>query len=143
MADHAHSQSHASHGKGEHAHGMGRYVAVWLALLVLTILTVVTGRIDLGAANIWVAMGIATTKATLVVLFFMHLWESGHMNRLVLVTSILMVATLVLAVMGDLMTREPITMPLGSTPTRGIERLQPKQDFHAPATAPAAHKPAH
>ena len=49
----------------------------------------VTGRIDLGAANIFIALAIATTKATLVVLFFMHLWDEGGVNRLVFVVSVI------------------------------------------------------
>ena len=43
---------------------------------------------DLGAANIFIAMAIATTKATLVVLFFMHLYDEGGVNRLVFVVSL-------------------------------------------------------
>ena len=66
---------------------------------------------DLGAANICVAMVIAITKATLVVLFFMHLWDEGGVNRLVFVVSLLFVAVLMLGVFGDLMTRLPITLP--------------------------------
>ena len=48
---------------------------IWALLLVLTITTIFTGRMDLGAANLPLAMLIATFKATLVVLFFMHLAE--------------------------------------------------------------------
>jgi cytochrome c oxidase subunit 4 len=92
---------------------MGRYVAIWLALLVLTVVTVVTGRIDLGAANIWIAMAIATTKATLVVLFFMHLWDAGAMNRMIFVVSVVFVAVLMLGVFGDLMQRLSVTLPNG------------------------------
>ena len=47
--------------EGEHAggHGIGRYVAVWLILLFFTMLTVVTGHMNLGAANIFIALAIA------------------------------------------------------------------------------------
>ena len=99
--------AHAGHA----AHGIGRYIAVWLTLLVFTVITVVTGRIDLGWVNIWLAMGIALTKATLVVLFFMHLYDEGGVNRLVFIVSILFVAVLMLFVFGDLMTRLPMTLP--------------------------------
>ena len=58
-------------------------MVIWLLLLVATITTVVTGRMDLGGANLPLAMMIATIKATLVVLFFMHLWDSEGINRLV------------------------------------------------------------
>jgi cytochrome c oxidase subunit 4 len=97
----------------EGGHGIKRYLVVWAALLVGTVLTVVTGRIDLGAANIFIAMAIATTKATLVVLFFMHLWDEGGVNRLVFVVSVLFLVVLIVGVFGDLMTRLPITLPHG------------------------------
>ncbi len=95
------------------AHGIGRYVTIWLILLAFTGLTVMTGRMDLGAGNIFVAMGIATTKAALVVLFFMHLWDSGGVNRLVFVVSVVFVGVLIAGVFGDLLTRLPVTLPNG------------------------------
>ncbi|HZN94181.1 MAG TPA: cytochrome C oxidase subunit IV family protein, partial [Myxococcales bacterium] len=62
----------------------GRYVAVWVALLVLTATTYLTARVDLGGSwNLVVALVIAAVKASLVVLFFMHLWDSRGTNRLV------------------------------------------------------------
>ncbi len=100
-------------GKETHEHGIGRYIAVWLALLVGTVLTVVTGRIDLGAANIYVALLIACTKATLVVVFFMHLIDAGNVNRLIFVASIMFVLVLVIGVFGDLLTRLNVTLPNG------------------------------
>lgn len=46
------------------------------ALLVLTVATVAVTWVDLGSMNLVVALGIATVKATLVALYFMHLrWD--------------------------------------------------------------------
>lgn len=89
---------------------------IWGILLGFTLLTVVTGRMDLGSANLPIAIGIATVKATLVVLFFMHLSESHGANRLVFVVSILFVMVLMAGVFGDLMTRNPLSLP-GGVPT--------------------------
>lgn len=100
-----------SHEEHHEVHGISRYVAIWLILLALTVLTVVTGKMDLGAANIYIAMAIATTKATLVVLFFMHLWDEGGVNRLVFAVSILFLLVLILGVFGDLTTRIPFSLP--------------------------------
>jgi cytochrome c oxidase subunit 4 len=97
-----------------HEHGPGRYVVIWLLLLVATVTTVVTGRMDLGGANLPLAMMIATIKATLVVLFFMHLWDSEGINRLVFGVSILFVLVLLLGVFGDLWTRIPMALPVGA-----------------------------
>jgi cytochrome c oxidase subunit 4 len=104
-----------THDKESHAggHGIGRYALIWAILLVFTILTVVTGRMDLGAANIFIALAIATTKATLVVLFFMHMWDMGGVNRVVFGVSILFAVVLIIGVFGDLMVRLPVTLPNG------------------------------
>lgn len=103
----SHAEDHAAH------HGPGRYVLIWVILLGFTGLTVFTGRMDLGAANLPIALIIATIKATLVVLFFMHLSESHGVNRLVFVVSILFMAVLMLGVFGDLLTRNPLSLPNG------------------------------
>jgi cytochrome c oxidase subunit IV len=106
---------HDKHGHGHGAgasHGIGRYLVVWFILMGFTIITVVTGRIDLGgAANITLAMAIALTKATLVVLFFMHLYDEGGVNRLVFVVSVLFLAVLLLGTFADLAWRLPISLP--------------------------------
>jgi cytochrome c oxidase subunit 4 len=110
VAAQTHSKEADAHAEG---HGTGRYWLIWAVLLAFTIITVVTGKIDLGAANIFIAMAIATTKATLVVLFFMHMWEAGGVNRLVFVVSVLFVAVLMLGTFGDLLIRMPMTLPNG------------------------------
>jgi len=97
----------------EASHGIGRYLVVWLILLGFTALTIITGRINLGAANIFIALIIAVTKATLVVLFFMHLWDMGGVNRMVFVVSVLFLIVLITGVFGDLLTRLPSSLPNG------------------------------
>jgi len=97
----------------EAGHGIGRYALVWAILLFFTALTIITGRINLGAANIFIALIIAVTKATLVVPFFMHLWDMGGVNRLVFVVSVLFLVVLILGVFGDLVTRLPSSLPNG------------------------------
>ncbi len=101
------------HGAHSQAHGTGRYWLIWCVLIAGTLLTVATGRMDLGAANIYLAMAIATTKATLVVLFFMHLYDTGGVNRLVFVVSVLFLLVLMAGVFGDIMTRLPVSLPNG------------------------------
>jgi cytochrome c oxidase subunit IV len=115
-------------GHDEHAdHGIGRYAIVWAVLLAFTGLTIWTGRMDLGAANIFIALFIAVTKATLVVLFFMHLWDMGGVNRLVFVVSVLFLVVLILGVFGDLVVRLPVSLPNGGP-------------IHGNLSAPAAHE---
>ncbi len=69
---HTQADAHAEHGHG----GPKAYAATLVALLILTITTVGAAYIDLGSGNVVVALFIATIKASLVALFFMHLrWE--------------------------------------------------------------------
>ena len=49
------------------------YLGILGALIVLTVVTVLVAEVDFGALNLVVAMGIASVKALLVALFFMHL----------------------------------------------------------------------
>jgi cytochrome c oxidase subunit 4 len=50
-----------------------RYVSIWVALLVLTALTVTTAGLNVGRIGILVVLAIAAGKSTLVLLWFMHL----------------------------------------------------------------------
>ena len=126
MAEGNHQAAHAeAHGQG---HGIGRYIAIWLILLALTVITVVTGKLT---GNIYLALGIAITKATLVVLFFMHLYDEGGVNRLVFVVSVLFVVVLLIGVFGDLMTRLKVTLPNeGPMPIQGAS-LHHAPEHHA------------
>src|SRR3954454_14721155 len=65
------------------------YFGVWIALLVGTVLTYEVAKIDLGAYNSAVALIIATTKALLVALFFMHLkGASEKLLKLVVISTV-------------------------------------------------------
>jgi cytochrome c oxidase subunit 4 len=113
----AHDASH-SHDDKAHAHGPMRYFIVWALLMILTVTTVVTGHMELGNLNIVLALVIATIKATLVVLFFMHMTEAAGANRLVFVVSIVFCIVMMIGVFGDLWTRNPMTLPTGSPPAQ-------------------------
>jgi cytochrome c oxidase subunit 4 len=79
----AHAAVHGTHGAhGAHGHGhhdvakeVRKYLIVFGALMVGTVLTVLAAKIDFGPdwVNILVALIIATVKAALVAGFFMHL----------------------------------------------------------------------
>jgi cytochrome c oxidase subunit 4 len=62
--------------------------AVFAALMVLTFITVAVTWVDLGPWNLWIAMGIATVKATLVALYFMHLRYDNPVNALILIAAL-------------------------------------------------------
>jgi cytochrome c oxidase subunit IV len=59
-------------------------IAIWAALIVLTVITITVARIHLGFANVLAALTLATIKASLVVLFFMDLRHEEKMIRNIL-----------------------------------------------------------
>jgi cytochrome c oxidase subunit IV len=94
MSDHAHSSP------------LKTYFAVWIALLVGTGLTYWASLIDLGPMNSAVALIIATTKALLVALFFMHLkGASEKLLKLVVASTIFFLIILLALSMFDYGTR--------------------------------------
>ena len=68
---------HAAAHEHEHEHGgTGVYAKTLIGLLILTAITVAAASFDFGQGNVVIALIIATIKASLVVLFFMHLrWD--------------------------------------------------------------------
>jgi cytochrome c oxidase subunit 4 len=92
-------------------HSMVPYLVVWIALVILTFTTFTAARIDMGWFNLPVALVIASTKAGLVVWFFMHLRDHRGMNRIVFITALLFVLLLMGFSVGDVMTRFPLAVP--------------------------------
>ncbi len=128
MADSvARDEQHATH---QHSHVL-RYLLVWGALAVLTVVTYLVARVHLpGAWAVTVALVIAAAKGTLVALFFMHLWDQRGANRLVFVTSLAFVALLIGLVIADNATRFPLANPpgtAGALPVEGAVRDEPTQ----------------
>jgi cytochrome c oxidase subunit IV len=118
----ADATTQTAHSKaGHHDHGTKRYFIVWGILLVCTVLTVWTGYKDLGSLNLPLALVIATFKATLVILFFMHMTESAATNRIVFVTSFVFMLVMIFGVFGDLWTRSQMSLPNHVPSTEGPE----------------------
>jgi len=82
-------------------------IGVFLALMVLTFVTVAATWIDLGDWNLWVAMAIATAKAALVALYFMHLRYDNAFNSLLLVTALLFVLLFIGLTLMDTLAYQP------------------------------------
>jgi cytochrome c oxidase subunit 4 len=89
---------------------MKTYALVLAALLVLTAITVAAAgvRFSSPAINVLVALGIATLKASLVALFFMHLRHDRPMNALIFTTGLAVLATLLALTLIDVQTRLPV-----------------------------------
>jgi cytochrome c oxidase subunit 4 len=87
------------------------YVAVFLALMVGTGLTVFAATVDLGMWNTPVALLIAVAKAVLVVLFFMHVKYSSRLVSLAAGASILWLLLLIAGVVADYLSRGWVGTP--------------------------------
>jgi cytochrome c oxidase subunit IV len=81
------------------------YYAVFAALMVGTAITVAVAFVNLGSFNFPVAIGIAITKATLVVLFFMHAKYSSKVIKLFVGTAFFFLAILLGMTMTDVLSR--------------------------------------
>jgi len=81
------------------------YILVFIALIGLTLLTTWVAFIDLGPFNTVVALTIAVAKMLLVVLFFMHVKQSGGLIRIVLLAGFFWLALLIGFTSADYHTR--------------------------------------
>jgi cytochrome c oxidase subunit 4 len=96
----------------EHTSSPKMYLAVFGALLVLTLVTWLVAQVDLGWANDVVALAIAVTKALLVILFFMHVRHSTRMTAITALAGFFWLAILIFLTLNDYGTRyEAIQRP--------------------------------
>jgi cytochrome c oxidase subunit 4 len=102
----------ASEEHRQHVIASSLYVGIWAILMVLTGLTVFASYIEMGDFNIVVALVIATIKATLVVLFFMHLYYSSKLTKVTVIAAIFFLFLLLALSLTDYLTRSWMTNPL-------------------------------
>ncbi len=81
------------------------YIAVFAALMVLTIVTVFAATHDFGLFNTPIALAIAAAKASLVVAFFMHVKFSDSLTRLWVLAGVAFLSILLLLTATDYITR--------------------------------------
>jgi cytochrome c oxidase subunit IV len=141
MSSHSETLNHG-HDEHTHEHGWKGYLYVLLILLVLTIITVGASRVDFGSstANVVIAMTIATIKATLVALFFMHLKDDKPINGLIFVSTLLFLAVFLGFCMVDQDSRfdtRPATYK-GPVDQTALPSLNVDAPAAPPAAAPAA-----
>jgi cytochrome c oxidase subunit 4 len=90
----------------EHIMSSKFYYTIWIALLCLTVVTAAVSFVDLGRFNTIIALVIATFKALLVVLFFMHVkYTSEKLTKTVIVAAIFWLLLLLVLSMADYATR--------------------------------------
>lgn len=117
MDAHAHGKDHVPH-----VLPLSTYLKTWGALLVLTAVTVGASYVNFGAANLWIALLIASVKAATVALVFMHLYYDHKFHAVIFGVSLVFLTIFILFTLLDTRTRGRAD---------GIERERPV-DIRAP-----------
>jgi cytochrome c oxidase subunit 4 len=130
MVDASHTE-HADDG-AVHVHIASArfYWGIFGALVFRTVATVKVSYYDFGAANIIIAMLIATAKASLVAAFFMHLRHDKLFNTLAFLAAFVFLAIFILLTYDDVGRRGEIDPDYGGT-------IQPQTGQAAPGGMPA------
>ena len=143
---HGTEHAHENGGRKHHPHVLPvrTYLAVWVGLLVLTVITVKVSYFNFGIMNLVVAMGVATLKASLVVLFFMHLKYDEKFNAIVFGASLTFLTIFFVLTLADTMERgkvDPVEahelVPVPARPELSDRKTQHVQE-QSP-TVPGAH----
>ena len=104
MDAHAHA---GGNGKDHvpHVLPLSTYLKTWGALLVLTAVTVGASYVNFGAANLWIALLIASTKAATVALVFMHLYWDHKFHAVIFGVSLIFLAIFIIFTLFDTQSR--------------------------------------
>ena len=94
---------------GDHIVSPKIYVTIWLILLAFTGITVAAAYQNFGIFNPIIALTIACTKATLVILFFMHVKYSPKMIALVIGCGLFFLSILMVLTCADYLSRAWVT----------------------------------
>jgi cytochrome c oxidase subunit IV len=101
------AHGHDGHHDGPHVVPASMLIGVWAALTALTVLTVWSAQHDLGAVDLIIAMVIATVKALMVALIFMHLLWDRPFNGLIFMSSLIFAGLFVTFALLDVSQNQP------------------------------------
>ena len=87
------------------------YVTIFITLLLLTLVTVDVAFFNFGLMNIYLALAIATTKATLVILYFMHVRYAPSLTWVFAAAGFIWLIILLTFTLSDFLTRGWLPMP--------------------------------
>jgi cytochrome c oxidase subunit 4 len=88
-----------------HISPRGTYITIFATLMVMTAVTVGVAFVDLGVLNFPLALTIAVFKATLVVLFFMHVKYSSQLTKLIVASAFFFLLVLFGLTLTDYLSR--------------------------------------
>ena len=136
MSSSSHSSAAPDHDAvGHHVDPLWLYLAIFGALIVMTVVTVGASYVDFGAANTVIAVIIASVKAFLVAFFFMHLRHDKPFHTLVFIAGIFFLSFLFLFTLSDQGSRNDVDDMHGKM----VEK--PASSAPAAPAAPAKHLP--
>jgi cytochrome c oxidase subunit 4 len=110
MSTHS-TTSHAGEHSGHHIGSVGMYLAVFLSLIVGTVVTYLVSFVNMGFLNTPVALVIAVTKASLVVMFFMGVRWNNALTKVVAVSGFIWLMILFGLGMSDYISRTWLGVP--------------------------------
>jgi cytochrome c oxidase subunit 4 len=89
----------------EHVVPIRLYVIIFATLLVLTAVTTAVAYVNLGPFNVVVMLVIAFLKASLVILYFMHVRFTGRLTQIAAVSGFAWLTILIVLTLSDVLTR--------------------------------------
>ena len=95
----------------DHVSPISLYITIFMALMVLTAVTVGAAFVNLGSFNFPVAMLIAGFKASLVVWYFMHVKYQSHLTKLTVATGMFFLVILLTMTLVDYGSKDFTPMP--------------------------------
>jgi cytochrome c oxidase subunit 4 len=101
------------------------YLGIWVALLVLLLLTWGLARLNLGPFNVVAALAIAITKMSLVILFFMHVRHDTRLTWLFVAAGFIWLVIMIDLTLADYLSRSPSKEPSATVPAEMTEHRQP------------------
>jgi cytochrome c oxidase subunit 4 len=107
MSEHIHDAANITNPEHAEHHIVTpkQYAMVFGALLIGTLITVVAADIDLGVFNPIIALGIACTKAVIVILFFMHVKYQSNLVKMTVGAGFFTFIVLITMTLTDYMSR--------------------------------------
>jgi cytochrome c oxidase subunit 4 len=121
-----------------HVSPKSTYYAIFGALMILTGVTVGAAFVNLGSLNFPVAIAIAITKATLVILFFMHVKYSSRLTKMVVGMSFFFLFIMFALTMTDYLSRGWYASPRGTTGAGTQVGISANPPARSTAAEPAA-----
>jgi cytochrome c oxidase subunit IV len=122
------------------------YYTVFMALMVLTVVTWAITYVDLGEFNLVLALAVAITKAMLVIVYFMHMKWSPKLFKVTIGSSVFFLMIMFALTLSDYMSRGqyglpqyPTAVATGTGSNATPPPVTPTGEGHAPA-APAGAK---